>query len=283
MSASKSPTVSAVVCTKNSIASIKDCLESLRASEIQQIVVVDANSVDGTRDVSDELADLVLTDPGIGLGLARNTGISATTGQLVLNMGSDNVLPPGQLDLMINRLSLGEYSGVSARTIVVGRGYLARSLNAWRSSRFPPGSARIIGTPTLMLGDLVRLDPFSEDCVFSDDSELCERWARNHGAKFAISEAYVLEIGKVSLKEVWTRARMYGHSDAEVFRRGLKLHWSVLRMLESIMHPLRVDLMRPLRKMSLVEGVRTVPFLLTFVSMRYCGWITSIARMRSAH
>lgn len=283
MSASESPTVSAVVCTKNSIASIKDCLESLRASEVQQIIVVDANSVDGTREVSDELADQVLTDPGIGLGLARKTGISAATGQLVLNMGSDNVLPPGQLDLMINCLALGGYSGVSARTVVVGRGYLARSLNAWRSSRFPPGSARIIGTPTLMLGDLLRLDPFSEECVFSDDSELCERWSRNHGAKFAISEAYVLEIGKVSLKEVWTRARMYGHSDAEVFRKGLKLHWSFLRMLESIMHPLRADLMRPLRKLNLVEGVRTVPFLLAFVSMRYYGWITSFARMKSAH
>ena len=282
MSASESPTVSAVVCTKNSIASIKDCLESLRASDIQQVIVVDANSSDGTREVADELADLILTDPGIGLGLARNTGISAATGQLVLNMGSDNVLPPGQLDQMINCLALGGYSGVSARTIVVGRGYLARSLNAWRSSRFPPGSARIIGTPTLMVGDLLRLDPFSEECVFSDDSELCERWARNHEAKFAISEAYVLEIGKVSLKEVWTRARMYGHSDAEVFRRGMKLRWSVSRIIKSLMHPFRVDLVRPLRELSLAEGVRTGPFLLAFVSMRYYGWLTSSLRLRSA-
>jgi hypothetical protein len=52
---------------------------------------------DGTREVANEPADLILTDPGSGLGRARNVGIEETTKPLVPHMGSDNVMPAGEL------------------------------------------------------------------------------------------------------------------------------------------------------------------------------------------
>ena len=85
--------VSAVVCTLNSISGIESCLLSLRNSGVGQVIVVDANSIDGTAEIAAQLADLVLHDTGSGLGNARNLGIAQSTGDLVLNMGSDNVLP----------------------------------------------------------------------------------------------------------------------------------------------------------------------------------------------
>ncbi len=86
--------VSAVVCTKNSISGIERCLTSLRVAGVDQIIVVDAHSTDGTREVANSAADIVLEDPGMGLGNARNIGIARTTQPLILNMGSDNVMPP---------------------------------------------------------------------------------------------------------------------------------------------------------------------------------------------
>ena len=71
--------VSAVICTKNSIASIQACVQSLKDSGVGEIIVVDASSTDGTRVVADSLADLVLEDPGTGLGQARNIGIAASS------------------------------------------------------------------------------------------------------------------------------------------------------------------------------------------------------------
>ena len=95
--------VSAVVCTMNSIASIEPCLQSLKDAGVGEIIVVDASSTDGTRAIADQLADTVLTDPGTGLGNARNVGIAQTSKPLILNMGSDNVLPPDQLDWSLRR------------------------------------------------------------------------------------------------------------------------------------------------------------------------------------
>ena len=54
--------VSAVVCTKNSIASVGPCLQSLRNAGTGEIIVVDASSTDGTHALADSLADRVLQD-----------------------------------------------------------------------------------------------------------------------------------------------------------------------------------------------------------------------------
>jgi len=265
--------VSAVVCTMNSIASIEPCLESLKEAGVGEIIVVDASSTDGTRAIADQLATTVLQDPGTGLGNARNIGIAETTKDLILNMGSDNVLPSGQLELMIEELQTGNYSGVSAQTRIEVANYPSKGLNAWRQGRFPPGPAAVIGTPTLFRGDLLRTNPFDSERVFSDDSELCERWTREFGATFAISRAEVLERGKTSWKEVKIRARMYGVSDYEIFHDLRKSREDVRRQCESILHPLASDLVTPVRRLPISVSVPLLPFFLAFTGMRYSFWV----------
>ena len=275
--------VSAVVCTMNSITSIEACLTSLRDCSVGEIIVVDAGSTDGTYDVARKLADCVLQDPGIGLGNARNIGIAETSKELVLNMGSDNVMPPGQLERMINTLQVGGYDGVSAQTRVQGTSYPARGLNAWRKGRFRPGQVAVIGTPTLFRGELLRSHPYDPERAFSDDSELCERWTAEFGSTFAISRAEVLEQGKTSWNEVRIRARMYGISDEEVYSRGRSAGWNVKRRAASLAHPLRADLVTPITRLPLREALEAGPFLVVFTGLRYVGWVqTSLSRRHAA-
>ena len=272
--------VVAVVCTRNSINGIKRCLESLRAANVGEIVVVDANSTDGTRAVVEQVADRVLQDPGIGLGNARNIGIASTTAPLILNFGSDNVLPEGQLQKMIDYLERYGYQGVSAQTRIAGSDFISRGLNAWRTGRFPPGPTMVIGTPSLFDGQLLRKDPYRSDRRFSDDSELCERWAMSFDARFAISWAYVEEVGKASWRELWIRCRMYGVSDAEVYAVGRASGWTAQRRLKSLMHPLRADFIKPLCNLKPRERIQYSPFMLVFSLARYWGWILEVRRQR---
>jgi glycosyltransferase involved in cell wall biosynthesis len=264
--------VSAVVCTMNSISGIERCLTSLREAGVGELIVVDAHSTDGTKVIVQGLADVLCIDPGTGLGNARNIGIAQTTKPLILNMGSDNVMPPRQLQVMIDALTQGGYEGVSARTIIEGSNYSARGLNAWRAGRFRPGPASVIGTPTLFDGHLLRAHPYDASRRFSDDSELCERWARELNATFAISSAYVEEIGKTSWDEIVVRCRMYGISDEEVFREGRAQGWDYQRQAVSLLHPARVDLIEPLARLSPRHAVVSAPFLFAFTAMRYGFW-----------
>ena len=272
--------VSAVVCTLNSVASIEQCLKSLRVSGVGELIVVDAGSTDGTREIATPIADQVLDDPGTGLGNARNVGISKTTKKFILNMGSDNVMPDGQLQLMLDDLLNLTVQGVSAGTGIAGDNYIAYGLNGWRRGRFPSGPVAIIGTPTLFLGDLLRANPYDPTRKHSDDSELCERWARDFDAKFAISSARVLEIGKTSWAEVVTRCHNYGVSDAEVFSIGAQSGWGFRRKLKSVLHPARVDLVQPLTRLDAVEGLKTAPFLAAFTTLRYYFWVRSTISQR---
>ena len=272
--------VSAVVCTMNSIKSIQACLTSLRDAGVGQVIVVDAHSQDGTRAVADELADVVLEDPGIGLGTARNLGIARTKGTLVLNFGSDNVITREALDTMIRTLTEEDLQGVSARTQVEGSDYLARSMNAWWSTRFRAGPAAVIGTPSLMRGDLLRSDPYDTTRQHSDDSELCQRWAERYGARFAISSVVVKEVGKSDWHEVSLRCRNYGVSDHEVFTDGRAAGWTTSRMAKSLAHPARVDLIQPLGRLEPKRAVEAAPFLLWFTLMRYANWARAAVNAR---
>ena len=272
--------ISAVVCTLNSVSSIQECLQSLRDSGIGELIVVDAGSTDGTREIAGSLADKLVDDPGTGLGNARNVGIAVTSRPFILNMGSDNVAPSGELLGMLDYLVEHQVQGVSAQTFINGDDYLSRSLNDWRRGRFIPGPSAIIGTPTLFVGDLLREHPFDGSRRFSDDSELCERWHREFGATFAISTAHVLEIGKTTWPEVLVRCRMYGISDAEIFRLGSASGWDIKRKLRSLAHPARVDLLEPLCRLDVRDAVRSAPFLATFTTLRYAAWAQKAIRSR---
>ena len=273
--------VSVVVCTMNSLSSIEACHESLREAQVGEIIVVDARSKDGTRAVVDRLADVVLEDPGIGLGTARNMGIAKSSLPYVLNLGSDNVLPRESLKKMISQLEAERLHGIGATTRVAGDDYLARSMNAWWSTRFRSGPAKVIGTPSLFRGETLRADPFDTSREHSDDSELCERWARKYSARFAIAEATVYEVGKNEWSEVLLRARNYGVSDHEVFSAGSKSGWGIGRRLMSLSHPLRVDFLQPESRLDLKAAVVHAPFLAAFTGLRYLSWAQTSIRKGS--
>lgn len=275
--------VSAVVCTMNSIASIEACLRSLRAAGAGEIVVVDARSSDGTREVADRLADIVVEDEGIGLGNARNQGIARTTGAYVLNLGSDNVLDREALEIMVRQLEEGGHHGVSAQTVVAGGDYVSASMGAWRRARFRPGPAAVIGTPTLFRGPQLRADPFDASRQHSDDAELCERWAARYGATFAISDAVVIESGKTTWGEIRQRCRNYGFSDHEVFAAGRRAGWGLRRQATSLIHPLRNDFLVPVTRLGAREGAVRAPFLAAITGLRYAAWAdVALRRPRTA-
>src|SRR5205085_7091373 len=98
------------------------------------------------------------------------------------------------------------------------------------------------------------------------------RWTRRFGASFAIADVCVDEIGQTRVHSLVVRFKMYGVSDAETYRRG-RSRWSFRRRLQSLLHPVRVDLVQPLRSLQFSEALAASPFLLFITSLRYYGWL----------
>jgi len=99
--------VSAVVVNYNTRDHLLRCVASLRADGVEEIVVVDNDSVDGSGAALAAVDDAVFVPTGanLGFGSAANVGAAATAGPLLLVMNPDAVVEPGAVPAMVDALN----------------------------------------------------------------------------------------------------------------------------------------------------------------------------------
>jgi poly-beta-1,6-N-acetyl-D-glucosamine synthase len=106
--ASRDRTVSAIVACHNEGHSIRKCIDSLRANAIEQIIVVNDGSTDGTHDAAVTAGATVIDLPErIGKALAVNVALPHCTGEAVLIADADTVFAPGSVAIAESYLEQG--------------------------------------------------------------------------------------------------------------------------------------------------------------------------------
>ena len=101
--------VSIVIVSYNARADLARCLESLHASPPSarhEILVVDNQSSDGSVEAAAQWPDVRVIQTGANLGFARatNVGIRASSGENLLLLNSDTVVPVGAIDGLLAEL-----------------------------------------------------------------------------------------------------------------------------------------------------------------------------------
>jgi GT2 family glycosyltransferase len=137
-------TLSIVIVSFNARADLERCLDSLLAappSAPHEIVVVDNASTDGSADAARARAGVrVIANAGnVGFAAANNVGIRASTGEFVLLLNSDTVVPAGAVDRLIALLRARPDAAIIGPRLVDGDGRAELSfgrtlgpLNEWR-------------------------------------------------------------------------------------------------------------------------------------------------------
>lgn len=100
-------TVSAVVVNYNARDHLVACVRSLRAEGVDDVVVADNASHDGSREAltaSDPAARVLDTGANLGYGTAANLGAALTVGDMLLICNSDVVLEPGAVKALVEVL-----------------------------------------------------------------------------------------------------------------------------------------------------------------------------------
>lgn len=123
------PRASIVVVTYNNLALNKLCLESvLRNTEHlnYELIVVDNNSSDGTPEFLRQFAArhthvrVILNPANHGFARANNQGIAVSTGEAIVLLNNDTVVPPGWLGRLLKHLDDPQIGMVGPVTNFVG-------------------------------------------------------------------------------------------------------------------------------------------------------------------
>lgn len=103
-------TLSIVIVSYNARVDLENCLASLQAAPPaipHDVTVVDNASPDGSAQAVRArfpAVRVVALERNIGFAGGNNAGIKATTGDLVLLLNSDTIVPAGSVDRLVNRL-----------------------------------------------------------------------------------------------------------------------------------------------------------------------------------
>ncbi len=79
--------LSVVIITKNEARNIRDCLDAVKWAD--ELIVVDAESTDGTVELARTCTDKVFVQPWLGFGPQKNAGIDKASGEWILIVDAD--------------------------------------------------------------------------------------------------------------------------------------------------------------------------------------------------
>ncbi|MGH7089192.1 MAG: glycosyltransferase, partial [Stellaceae bacterium] len=226
----RTPRVSVVVCAYNAERTLDPCLASLAALDYPdyEVILVNDGSRDGTLAIAERHGFCrIISQPNRGLGVARNVGAEAATGEIVAYTDSDCVADPDWLLYLVARMEAG-------------------GLAACGGPNFPPPEDNLVpaavavspGGPThVLLSDeiaehiagcnmafrreaLLRLGGF--DPVYraaGDDVDICWRF-QDAGCTIGFSAAAVVwHFRRNTVKAYLNQQRGYGKAEALVYSK----------------------------------------------------------------
>lgn len=269
--------VSVVICTRNNRKNIEKVVLSIVNEKPGEIIVVDGNSTDGTKEILKKMPVKLMEDSGKGLSLARQIALDEVKGKWVCYIGDDNVLKRESIKKLKEYIVTHDWIGGAFQTRVYNHSKTYWSYCAnWRwIVRFYEGERSVIGTPYMFETNLMRAASFDGNCTVSDDSDIEKRMALLTAKKWGYTNIKCFEIGKVSLRETVKRFLMYGKSDAQYWKKYSNT-WGFRRKIQSLLHPVKdefIDCIKKVKPISL--RIYVFPYFAFITLIRYWGWIRS--------
>ncbi|WOF16591.1 glycosyltransferase [Methanoplanus sp. FWC-SCC4] len=106
------PRISVVIPTFNEEKNITPCLESLSKQTIPrdeyELIVVDGNSKDKTREYAEKIADTVIIQTSKKVGGARNDGAALAKADIIATTDADCIIPPDWLETILKSFKENE-------------------------------------------------------------------------------------------------------------------------------------------------------------------------------
>ncbi|MEM3700063.1 MAG: glycosyltransferase [Candidatus Bathyarchaeia archaeon] len=231
------PKVSVIVPVKNGAAYIRELLDSLMQVDYDrdklEIIVVDGNSTDNTREIVSQYPVKLLLEERPGLNAARNTGVRNSDGEIVAFTDADCIIPKDWLSRIVENFRDFQVGCVGGSVV----GYYDSFLSRYSDESFIPvmrifrkkealSSVKLPQKYPAGCNMAVRRDALNKVGLFDegikygfDEDELVERICRR-GYKMVLDpEVLVKHKHRPALKELLKQNFSYGRGLGLMLRK----------------------------------------------------------------
>lgn len=203
--------VSVIVPTRNNERTIEACLRSVLAQDYSdfELLVVDNSSSDGTVEIAQKLAHKFFT-AGPERSAQRNRGILESTGEWILWLDSDMILPPNAVSLAVRTANEQGVIGVALPERTIGTGFWTACRALERECYL---NAPWLHNPRLLNREFMLNDgAFDEGMSGPEDTDL-RLSMRADGLPIALADIIIdHDEGHLTLKEIMEKRFYYGLS-----------------------------------------------------------------------
>lgn len=238
--------VSIVVVTKNEEKHIKNCLESLMSldypKEKYEVIVVDGNSTDKTREIVRKYHVNLIIDREGGLAHSRNIGIKNAKGDYIASTDADCVVKEDWLKILVDSIQEApeDVVAVGGPNLIFDMdppfskviGYTQQTFFA---SGGAPQSYRIndrkyvLGIPNCNVlykkDKLLEVGGFDNSLSIGEDAEINSRLTKSGYKYLYLPDAIVWHHQPDSLKKFITKMYLYGEAMAKLVRMRKVIRW----------------------------------------------------------
>lgn len=235
--------ISVVIPAFNEESQLGECLASLAAQTIQEafeVVVVDNNSTDSTREVAEQFCSQlnlrVVHEPRQGRGQARHTGFREATGDILVSSDADTIMPSDWLATLVQPLRTSDFVAVAGPSRLKDGskwsqrlfGFLqpatARAYRVLFGHYWLPGFNFAIQREVYFLAG-----EFDADMDALEDNDLGWR-VKQHGTIYFESESVVAFSGRRFFKGFWRGMGEYAVVFIKYyFFKRRRIFWSNIR------------------------------------------------------
>lgn len=236
------PFVSVVIPCRNEEAYIAACLDSILAADYPhdrfQILVVDGQSNDGTREVLSRYVTrhpcvMLLENPKRITPAALNVAIRASAGSIIIRMDAHVLYPPDYISRLVSALEETGADNVGGvlETVPVDGTPTARAIALGLSHPFGVGNSHFrTGSSVRREVDTVpfgcyrretfdRIGLFDEELIRNQDDEFNFRLIGRGGRVLLVPEVRCRYFPRRSLRQVWRMYYQYGYFKPLVARK----------------------------------------------------------------
>ncbi|HCT76851.1 MAG TPA: hypothetical protein DGG94_13455 [Micromonosporaceae bacterium] len=249
------PSVSVIVPCYNAEKTLAACLQSIYSQtfQIHEVIIIDDHSSDQSRNIARRYPCHLIESPtNRGVSFTRNTGVAASSGEILFFLDSDEALTPDSVANAVHLLSTGYdcVHGIIAPEPLVDDGPVEwyKTLHAywWRKRGVGPVQTAFFAQAAMPRSVFDAVGPFDENLRDSEDLEYSDRLAPNH--RILLTDQVVARHDEVD--RLWPLLR-------EQFRRSQLLVPTVLAASRKGKAALTAN--RPLGVAAVGLGLATLP------------------------